>query len=112
MQVTVTNHGPNVAVVAMNGRLDLLSAADVKTKINEVVNAGRCNVVADLGAVSMVDSSGLGALIGGLKAARVAGGDLRLANPQEQAKLILRLTMLDRVLVAYANVEDALAAYA
>ena len=112
MQLTVTNHGPDIAVVAMNGRLDLLSAAEVKAKINEIVNGGRCKVIADLGAVPMVDSSGLGALIGGLKAARVAGGDLRLANAQEQAKMILRLTMLDRVLVAYPNVEDALAAYA
>jgi anti-sigma B factor antagonist len=66
---------------------------------------------ADLGAVPFVDSSGLGALIGGLKAARLAGGDLRLARPAEQAAMILELTNLSRVLRAHATVEEALAGF-
>jgi anti-anti-sigma factor len=59
----------------------------------------------------MIDSSGLGALIGGLKAARLASGDLRLARTQAQAQTILRLTTLDRVLTSYGSAEEALAAY-
>jgi hypothetical protein len=54
---------------------------------------------------------GLGALIGGLKAARLAGGDLRYTRPGEQARLVLELTRLDRVLRPYPTVEDALAGY-
>ncbi len=112
MQATVTDYGQEIAVVALQGRLDLLSAAAVKTRINQEVARGRRQIVVDLGEVPMIDSSGLGALIGGLKATRLAGGDLRLARAQEQAKLILRLTMLDRVLVAHPNIEDAIASYA
>ena len=70
---------------------------------------GQHRLVVDLGQVSFIDSSGLGALISGLKSARQAGGDLRIANPGEQARVVLKLTRLDRVLHPYDSVEDALA---
>jgi len=68
-------------------------------------------LVVDLGAVTFIDSSGFGALIGGLKAARQAGGDLRIARPTNQALVVLKLTSLDRVLRPFASVEEAVAGY-
>jgi anti-anti-sigma factor len=111
MKISTTEHQGDITVIALGGRLDLLSASAAKSCFNEEVQRGRRKLVVDLGEVSMIDSSGLGALIGGLKAARLANGDLRLARTQEQAQTILRLTMLDRVLVTYGTVEEALAAY-
>jgi anti-sigma B factor antagonist len=111
MKITVASTPGRPAVVHLSGRLDLLSAAEVKRQLAETVSAGHARLVIDLGGVSFIDSSGLGALIGGLKAARVAGGDLRIANPNEQAKVILSLTTLDRVLKAYGSVEEALTGY-
>jgi anti-anti-sigma factor len=99
------------AIVRLNGRLDPLSAADVKGRLGQVVADGARRVVVDLGEVPFIDSSGLGALIGGLKAARQAGGDLRLARPAQQAQTILELTTLNRVLRPYATVEEALAGF-
>jgi len=99
------------AVVRLNGRLDLLSAPDVKGRLGQVVAQGDRRIVVDLNDVSFVDSSGLGALIGGLKAARQAGGDLRIARPAQQAQTILELTTLNRVLRPYATVEEALAGF-
>src|SRR3712207_4880902 len=98
MEVTVETRNGGIAVVRSVGRLDLLSAADVKQRLTDTVAAGRRRLVVDLGGVDFIDSSGLGALIGGLKAARLAGGDLRIARPSEQARTILELTTLDRVL--------------
>ncbi len=111
MKISTTEHQNDIAVIALEGRLDLLSASAAKTRFNDEVQRGRNRLVVDLGDVTMIDSSGLGALIGGLKAARLANGDLRLARIQEQAKTILRLTMLDRVLLTYGTIEEALAAY-
>lgn len=112
MHISVTDRTDDISVVTLEGRLDLLSAAGVKARLNEEVARGRRRLVIDLGAVSTIDSSGLGALVGGLKVTRVAGGDLRLARTPEQGRTILRLTMLDRVLAAYGSVEDAVNAYA
>ena len=63
---------------------ELLSAQDLKVRLSDCVSAGQSRLVIDLGDVPFIDSSGLGALISGLKAARQAGGDLRIARAGEQ----------------------------
>jgi anti-sigma B factor antagonist len=57
--------------------------------------------------VTSFDSSALGALIGGLKTTRQAGGDLRLCSPTEQVNLVLRLTNMERVLICHDKAEEA-----
>ena len=56
---------------------------------------------------TFLDSSGLGALIGGLKSARQAGGDLRIARPTPAVYTVFELTNLDRVLRARETVDGA-----
>ena len=100
-----------VATARPQGRLDYLSAGDVKQELLGAVEAGSSKLVVDLSGVDFVDSSGLGALIGSLKAARAAGGDLRLAAVPEQARVVLSLTTLDRMFRSYGSVEEAAADY-
>ena len=109
MDLSVEMRGPDTAVVLPSGRLDLASAAVFKEKLDELVGEGKRLLVVDLGSTSFVDSSGLGAIIGALKTARLAGGDLRLVNPQEQARMILSQTTLDKVFRIYQTVEESLA---
>ena len=61
----------------------------------------------DLGPTTFIDSSGLGALVSGLKTCRQAGGDLRIAAAGEQVRTVLKLTNLDRILRTHDTVEDA-----
>ena len=110
MEISAERRYGGVTVVRPEGRLDLLSAAELKRLLVEEVGAGQNRLVVDLLGVTFIDSSGLGALIGGLKATRTAGGNLRLARAGEQALTILELTTLDRVLRPYPTVEAALAA--
>ncbi len=51
-------------------------------------------IVVDLSETEFIDSSGLGALIAGLKIARKAGGDLCIAAPTQQVCTVLELTTL------------------
>ena len=111
MDISVEQRAEGVTVVRPSGRLDLLSAAAMRQRLAQEVAAGHQRLVVDLAQVTFIDSSGLGALIGGLKAARVAGGDLRIARPGEQARITLELTTLDRVLRPYSTVEEALAGF-
>src|SRR5580765_2781523 len=106
MEVALEPRTDGAAVVRLSGRLDLVSAAEVRQVLSRAVSDGRRRLVVDLGDVPFIDSSGLGALIGGLKAARQAGGDLRIARPTEQARLVLQLTNLERVLKPYPTVEE------
>jgi len=111
MQWMVEPHGAAGAVIKLEGRLDMLSATTVKTLLGDTVTQGRRFLVIDLAAVTNMDSSGLGALISGLKAARLASGDLRVARPNQQAQLVFSLTSLDRVLKPYATLEDAMSSF-
>ncbi len=111
MQVTVEPQSGGTAIVKLSGRLDLLSAAEVRQDLSAAVAVGNTRLVVDLAEVEFIDSTGLGSLVSGLKATRLAGGDLRLARPAEQARTILQLTTLDRVLKPYKTVEEALAGY-
>jgi anti-sigma B factor antagonist len=99
------------AVVHLKGRLDLISGTEVRQHLADAIAAGRRNLVVDLAEVPFIDSSGLAALISGLKSTRTVGGDLRIARPAAQAKVILELTRLDRVLRCYETIEEALTGF-
>jgi anti-sigma B factor antagonist len=94
-------------VLQPTGRLNMVAAPAFKNLVEETVASGQTRIIVDLGEVTFIDSSGLGALISGLKATRQAGGDLRIADVPEQVMTVLRLTNLDRVLRAHATVVDA-----
>ncbi|MCW2812030.1 MAG: hypothetical protein JWP61_2488 [Friedmanniella sp.] len=108
MELTRTSPaGEPVAVIGCQGRLNMLAAPALRSFIEETLGEGHEKIVVELSGTSFIDSSGLAALIGGLKAARQSGGDLRIAAPSDQVRSVLRLTNLDRVLLPHAQVSDA-----
>ncbi|CAN5401442.1 anti-sigma factor antagonist BldG [soil metagenome] len=108
MQIDVTEPRTGASVLTLEGRLNMVSAPQLKTAITEAVEAGRTHVVVDLAGVGFMDSSGLGVLIAGLKRARQDGGDLRITGVTQQVATVLQLTNLDRVLHSYSDVGEAL----
>ncbi len=100
------------AVIAARGRMNAMTAPAMKSRIKELIDEGRTEIVCDLREVSFVDSSGLSALVSGLKATqatREQGGFLKVAGANEQVARIFKLTMLDRVFEMYASSDAALA---
>lgn len=96
------------AVIRLRGRLTMVNAAALRSAVTDALAAGRTRIVVDLSDCEFMDSSGLGAVIGGLKTARQAGGDLRIASLSPQVSTVLQLTNLDRVLRPYDTVAGAL----
>ncbi len=108
MQFDTRDVDTDAVVITPQGRLNMVAAPRLRSLLTETVKGGRRRVVVDLSATEFMDSSGLGALIAGLKTARQAGGDLRIAQVTPQVAMVLQLTNLDRVLRAYDSVEAAL----
>jgi anti-sigma B factor antagonist len=100
-----------VTVVVPSGRLDVAGAPALKDAITGLNENGSAKVVIDMEAVSFVDSTGLGSVIAALKQLRSRQGELRLAAPNQQVRVVLELTTLDRVFPYYATLEDALAGF-
>ena len=108
MTELATEERSGVTVYKVLGRLDLVAAPQLKALVDETVKQGARFGIVDLSGCDFMDSSGLGAVIGGLKAAREAGGDLRLAGPAGQVARAIELMKLDRIFGRYATVDQAL----
>ena len=109
MDITQHELGEGKAVLRLVGKLNMVSAAFLRDFIATAVAEGCSWLTIDLSRVDFLDSSGLGALINGLKTARLAGGDLRILGPNTQVKLVLQLTNLDSLLTTVDQAETAFA---
>jgi anti-sigma B factor antagonist len=113
LEVQARQTDAGVKLLIPSGRLDVAGAPSLKEAVTEAVTEavknGRPRVVIDLEGVSFVDSTGLGSVIAALKLVRSSKGDLRLAAPNQQVRVVLELTTLDRVFPYFATVEEALA---
>lgn len=96
-----------VLVIRPEGRLNMVAAPALRKELHALVDKGNSRIVVDLSGTEFIDSSGLGALISGLKAARQAGGDLRIAAPTRQVSTVLELTNLNRVLRSHETADGA-----
>jgi anti-sigma B factor antagonist len=98
-----------VTVLVPSGRLDVVGAPALKEAVSEAMKKnGHPKLVIDMEGVTFVDSSGLGSVVSALKQVRTSKGDLRLAAPNQQVRVVLELTTLDRVFPYFATVEEAL----
>lgn len=111
MDIEVTLRSNGVAIVRPIGRIDAHTALSLRDRIGETIDAGNRYVVLDCGAVTFLDSTGLGTLVNSLKRAEAVGGDLRLAHVPQAVRMTLELTSLQSRLVRYATIDDAVASY-
>jgi anti-sigma B factor antagonist len=111
LEYTIDTLDSGIGVFHLAGRVDITSANDLKQALAREVASGHQRLLMDLQGVSFVDSSGLSAFVSGLRVARQAGGDLRIAAPGEQPKAVLALTSLDRIFSVYPTVEEAVDGY-
>lgn len=107
IEIDVQDRPDGIGVVVPRGRLNMVSARQLKELLNDLVDKGTTRIVVDMAETTFLDSSGLGALIGGLKSARQAGGDLRIARPTPAVQTVFELTNLDRVLRARDDLDTA-----
>jgi anti-sigma B factor antagonist len=110
----LTNVGEQNAVVLIEvkeERLDAHNSSELKTQMLNLFEAGKNNIVVDLGDVRFVDSSGLGALVSGFKNASARNGNLKLSNLQPQVQSMFELTRLHRVFEIFPDNQRALASF-
>ncbi|HET8969329.1 MAG TPA: STAS domain-containing protein [Gaiellaceae bacterium] len=100
---------PAVRILVVHGDADLHSAPVLRERIRGAIDAGASTVVVDLSAATLVDSTSLGVLLGGMKRLREQNGQLRLVVPRPEVRRVLEITMLDRVIPLHDTREEALA---
>ncbi|NIS79154.1 MAG: anti-sigma factor antagonist [Anaerolineales bacterium] len=108
MNIEIEHPQEGKIVVRPQGRVDIETGPVLKERLQDLVKTDGLTVVVDLKEVDFIDSSGLSALVSGLKALREREGTMHLVQPQPQARTALRLTLLDRVFSIFLTIEQAL----
>jgi anti-sigma B factor antagonist len=98
------------AVLQVAGEVDAYTAPMLREQIRDLAAKGAVHLIADLSQVSFLDSTGLGALVGGLKRLREAGGSLTLVIAAPRILRLFQITGLTKVLAIHPTVEDAVTA--
>jgi len=110
VELTVTSRQEGArTVITVKGEIDVYTAPSLRERLNELVGAGRYDLVVDMGGVEFLDSTGLGVLVGGLKRVRSHDGTLRLVCAQEKILKVFRITGLTKVFPIHPTLTEALA---
>src|SRR5579862_4612634 len=84
------------AVLQVTGELDVYAAPMLRERIRELAAKSAVHLVADLSQVDFLDSTGLGALVGGLSRLRGDGGSLALVVTTPPILRIFQITGLTK----------------
>lgn len=93
------------AVISAAGELDSFTACELRAGITGVL--GRQATIIDLRDVPFVDSAGLGALMGGIRRLREAGGNVALCCTHPGVLRLLLVTGLDRIVAITKSPAEA-----
>ena len=107
MEISQQALDPDITLIQLNGRLDAKSSERVKAALQALADQDQAKIIIDLEGVPFIDSSGLAALVSGLRMVRERGGIIVLSGAQSQAQIVFRLTMLDRVFAIYPTYQAA-----
>jgi anti-sigma B factor antagonist len=82
------------------GEIDISNAHQLKQQLEAAYSAHATNIYLDLEHLSYIDSTGLGVIIGVYGTIRGNGHKTIIVNPKDNVRKLLRITSLDKVLIA------------
>jgi anti-sigma B factor antagonist len=97
-----------VTMVDVEGQLIVGNRQELKQKVLEELEGGERRFVIDFSNTGYIDSSGLGVLVSLSKKIREQGGELRLANLNEDLRTLFELTKLDTLFKIADSRQEAL----
>ncbi|AMO56707.1 hypothetical protein GZ77_03005 [Endozoicomonas montiporae] len=107
MAFEIREEGQFTVVLVDETRLDASIAESFKTYLFDQIESGKNQLLVDLSQVRFMDSSGLGALVAGLKKS-AGSGSFALASAQPAVKDLFDLTSMDKLFTMHNSVADAI----
>lgn len=102
----------NVTIIrVLAQRLDSLAAPSLKTEFLRLLEENKYDILVDLAQVEYADSSGLGAILFGIRQADAAGGAVKVVNLQPRVLSLIKIAKLEDVIEAYDNEDEAIASF-
>ena len=111
MSFSVKKDKSGVLVVGVDGQLIVGNRQELKQKVLDALEGGGRKFVVDFAKTGYIDSSGLGVLVSLSKKIREQGGELRLANLNDDLQTLFELTKLDTLFQISDTRERALESF-
>lgn len=92
-------------------RLDHLLSSTLKAELLRLAQEKKVHLLLDLERVEFVDSSGLGAILFGIRQLRSQEGALKLVNLQPRVLALIKIAKLDSVIESYDDEAEAIASF-
>ena len=108
--VALLRPAAGVAVVEAVGELDIHTSVAFNETILDVIEEGVPRVAVDLTGVTFIDSSALGALVGGARKCAERGCEFMIVCPAGSVARVIEVTGLNRAFAIYATRREALGA--
>ena len=105
LHVTVTLSGHNVAVIDLQGEIDIHTAPEFRSALTHAIEEGFRRVVLDVSKVTFMDSTGLGVLVGGQRKMHLRDGPLVVVCTDPPIARVFRITGLADIF-AYRETRD------
>ena len=96
MKCIITENGEQTRL-EVEGALDAMTAPEIRPIFDKVVTDRRRHVTVDIAKVTMIDSSGIGAIVSLFKRVKADGGQVLVVGARDQPLAVLKLLKLDRV---------------
>ncbi len=100
------NSMKDVRVIKPTGRLDVTTAAKFRLEVSDLVASKPAYLLIDLGGVTFMDSSGLGALVSALKTVRTVDGKMAICSLTEQVQMLFELTSMNKIFKIYSDAAE------
>ena len=110
MSFDVKKHG-DTTVIDVEGQLIVGNRQELKQRVLDELEKGARKFLIDFSSTGYIDSSGLGVLVSLSKKIREQGGELRLANLNEDLRTLFELTKLDTLFHIATSRQEALASF-
>jgi anti-sigma B factor antagonist len=101
----------DITIIDVEGQLIVGNRQELKQKVLEELDGGARKFLIDFANTGYIDSSGLGVLVSLSKKIREQGGELRLANLNEDLRTLFELTKLDTLFHIASDRQEALASF-
>lgn len=109
-RVSADELDPSTQVIAVRGEIHVSTAPEFSRLLNDVIGAGKTQVVLDLADVDFIDSTGLSVLLNGLRRVTRRGGRMAIVCTNPTVLRLFVITRLDSTFEIVATREQALRA--
>ncbi len=96
MEIQVRTAG-NATILDLNGPFTMADTQKFRTEVRQLFELGTKNLAINMSSVPFLDSSGIGAMVGALSAAKAAGARLKIFSPSKPVLQVLKMVRLDTI---------------